>query len=164
MLKKTRKNILIFTLLIIGVAITISMLFIGKQGSIQNVILISIDTCRSDYLSCYGFERPTTPAIDELAQTGVLFENAFTPIPLTLPAHSSMLTGTYPPFHQVHDNLNYSLSESNVTLAEILEEHGYTTGAIISSFVLNRKSSPMTFIRSTCRQNTPRNWQSKPRI
>ena len=63
--------------------------------------------------------------------------NTITPIPLTLPAHSSMLTGTYPLYHGVHDNLDHVLAESNVTIAEILREQGYTTGAIISTFILD---------------------------
>ncbi len=105
----------------------------------RNVILISIDTCRADRLSCYDFIRRTTPNIDAIAKESILFKNALSPIPLTLPAHSSMLTGTYPPYHQVHDNLNYQLGESNVTIAEILRAHGYTTGAVISTFVLDRR-------------------------
>ena len=75
-----------------------------SQNEIRHVLLISIDTCRADYLSCYGYPRETTPNIDELANEGILFENVISPIPLTLPAHSSMLTGTIPPYHGVHDN------------------------------------------------------------
>ena len=108
-----------------------------SQKQVRNVLLISIDTCRADYLSCYGYWRQTTPNIDKFAEESILFENALTPIPLTLPAHSSMLTGTYPPYHGVHDNLDYQLAESNVTLAEILREHRYTTGAIVSTFILD---------------------------
>ncbi|MFC1783717.1 sulfatase-like hydrolase/transferase, partial [Planctomycetota bacterium] len=105
----------------------------------RNVILISIDTCRADHLGCYGFDGPITPRIDEIASEGILFEKARTPVPLTLPAHCSMLTGTYPPYHQVHDNYEYELGDFNVTLAEILQKNGYATGAIISSFVLDQQ-------------------------
>ena len=59
-----------------------------------------------------------------------------TPVPLTLPAHSSMMTGTIPPLHGVHHNIEYKLGESNVTLAEILKEHKYRTGAVVSASVL----------------------------
>ena len=107
----------------------------GKK--IERIVLISIDTCRADYLSCYGYRRKTTPNIDKLAEEGVLFENVISPVPLTLPAHSSMLTGTIPPYHGVHENHDYQLSESNTTLAEILKDQGFTTGAIISAFVLD---------------------------
>ena len=104
---------------------------------IERIVLISIDTCRADYLSCYGYQRKTTPNIDKLAEEGVLFENVISPVPLTLPAHSSMLTGTIPPWHGVHENHDYHLGESNTTLAEILKERGFTTGAIVSAFVLD---------------------------
>jgi arylsulfatase A-like enzyme/Tfp pilus assembly protein PilF len=107
---------------------------------IRNVLLISIDTCRGDYLSCYGYRSRTTPNIDALAAEGILFENAITPIPQTLPGHSSMLTGTIPPYHGVHDNLGYLLHESDITLAEILKDAGFTTGAIVSTIVLDSQS------------------------
>ncbi|MHC4912624.1 MAG: sulfatase-like hydrolase/transferase [Planctomycetota bacterium] len=104
---------------------------------VRNIVLISIDTCRADYLGCYGFGRETTPNIDTIANQSVLFENVLSPVPMTLPAHGSMLTGTIPPYHGVHDNLDYRLGDSNVTLAEILKDYGFVTGAIISAFVLD---------------------------
>ena len=104
-----------------------------------NVLLISIDTLRADYLSSYGFPRETTPNIDAIAREGVLFKNVVSPVPITLPAHASMLTGRIPPSHGMHDNLGNRLGESNVTLAEMLKEQGFTTGAIVSSFVLDSK-------------------------
>ncbi|MHC4792043.1 MAG: sulfatase, partial [Planctomycetota bacterium] len=106
-------------------------------GDIRQILLISIDTCRADHLSCYGYFRKTTPNIDEIAQEGFIFRNAITPVPLTLPSHSSMLTGTIPSYHGVHDNEGYKLDESNITLAEILRENGFRTGAIISAFVMD---------------------------
>ncbi len=103
-----------------------------------NVLLISIDTCRADRLSCYGYKSKTTPNIDALAAEGTLFENVIAPIPQTLPSHSSMLTGTIPPYHGVHENVGgYLADESNITLAEILKDAGFTTGAAISTYVLN---------------------------
>ena len=105
------------------------------QVAIRNVLL-SIDTCRADRLGCYGYWRNTTPRIDAMADRGILFENTISPAPMTLPSHSSMLTGTNPPYHDIHDNLNSQLSPSNVTLAEILSKHGFTTAAIVSATVL----------------------------
>jgi arylsulfatase A-like enzyme len=105
----------------------------------RRVILISIDTCRADYLSCYGFGRKTTPNIDALANESILFENVVTPSPLTLPAHSTMLTGTIPPYHGVRMNQNYRLGDSNLTIAEILRKNGYKTGAVIGTSVLESK-------------------------
>ena len=102
----------------------------------RRVILISIDTCRADYLSCYGYPLKTTPNIDTVAAEAVRFEHAIAPNPLTLPSHSTMMTGTIPPHHGIHDNLNYTLNQSNVTLAEILKRAGFRTGAVISASVL----------------------------
>ena len=105
----------------------------------RHIILISIDTCRADHLSCYGYKVKSTPSIDAVAEEGIVFEHTISPIPQTLPAHCSMLTGTIPPYHGVHDNSGYRFDESNVTLAEILREVGYTTGAVISASVLDSK-------------------------
>ncbi len=136
-----KKNYVIVGLL--GI-LTLSIVFFingcRKSGSnIRHVILISIDTCRADHLSCYGFERPTTPNIDALAAEGVLFRNAITPVPLTLPAHSSMLTGTIPAYHGIHFNDERPLDESNTTLAEVMKKHGYATGAVVAAHVLDSK-------------------------
>ncbi len=91
----------------------------------RNVILISIDTCRADHLSCYGYKFQTTPNIDAVAAEGVLFENVIAPIPQTTPSHISMLTGTIPPHHGVHENVGgYLADESNICLAEILKDAG----------------------------------------
>jgi arylsulfatase A-like enzyme/Tfp pilus assembly protein PilF len=113
----------------------------GKVTSIKirNVLLISIDTCRADHLSCYGYSRNTTPNIDAIAKDGILFENTTSPVPLTCPAHSSMLTGTIPPRHGVHDNTDYKLDDSFETLAEVLQQQGLATGAVISAFVLDSR-------------------------
>jgi len=100
------------------------------------VVLISIDTLRADRLGCYGFPRPTTPNIDGLALESALFENVISPVPVTLPAHCSMLTGTPPPRHGVRSNFRHILKNSSVTLQEILREAGYETGAVVSSVSL----------------------------
>ena len=109
----------------------------SRKPEIRNIILISIDTCRADYLSCYGYLQKTTPHIDAVAEGATRFENVISPAPITLPAHSSMLTGTTPPFHGVHNNTGYQLAPSNLTLAEILQQDGFTTAAIVSAFVLD---------------------------
>ncbi len=104
---------------------------------IEHVVLISIDTCRADHLGCYGYSRKTSPNIDALAEGGVLFNHAVAPVPVTLPSHATMLTGTSPLYHKVRDNSSYRLSESNITLAEILKENGFATGAAIGSLILD---------------------------
>jgi arylsulfatase A-like enzyme/Flp pilus assembly protein TadD len=114
----------------------------GPSNKIRNVVLISMDTTRADIFSCYNpglFEQDTTPNIDALAAESVLFERVYAPLSLTLPSHCTMLTGTIPPYHGIHDNLNYKLNDSNVTLAEILKDNGFTTGAIIGSIILDSK-------------------------
>lgn len=109
------------------------------QHEIRNVVFISLDTCRADRLSCYGYRRKTTPHIDAVAREGVLFRDALTPVPFTLPAHSSVMTGTYPPTHGVHLNNGGHLADSNLTLAEILREAGYQTAAFVGAFVLDSR-------------------------
>ncbi len=112
-----------------------------RQSAIRNVILISIDTLRADHLSSYGFKHLTTPHIDAVAREGVLFRNVYSPVPVTLPAHSSMLSGTFPPSHGVRDNLQKRLPDSTLTLAELLKSRGFITAAVVSSFVLDRRFS-----------------------
>src|SRR5258705_327451 len=76
-----------------------------------NLIVITLDTTRADRLGCYGYRDVATPHIDELAGQGTLFEQAHSAVPLTLPSHSSIFTGKYPPAHGVRDNGGYFLSE-----------------------------------------------------
>jgi arylsulfatase A-like enzyme/Flp pilus assembly protein TadD len=94
-------------------------------------------TCRADYLSCYGYPEESTPNIDAIAREGVLFKKVVAPVPLTFPSHCSMLTGTIPPFHQVHDNADSELRPASVTIAEIMQRNGYKTGAVVSTFILD---------------------------
>ena len=111
-----------------------------KPPSIRNVLLISIDTCRSDHLSSYGYPAKTTPNIDAVAAEGTLFRNVYSPIPVTLPAHCSILTGMNPPRHGVHDNNEYGFTDgSQATLAQLLRARGLTTAGIVSAFVLNNR-------------------------
>ncbi|MFQ5738838.1 MAG: sulfatase-like hydrolase/transferase [Acidobacteriota bacterium] len=104
----------------------------------SDVILISIDTLRADHLSSYGYSL-STPHLDQLAEDGILFEQAITPVPLTLPAHASLLTGTYPLFHGVRDNSGFTLPNDQLTLAEVLQSSGFRTGAFIGAFVLDSR-------------------------
>ena len=133
----------IFVLVLLVLLVTGGLWFLSRSDlfvpNVPQIILISIDTCRADYLSCYGYPRQTTPNIDAFARRAVRFEQAITQIPLTLPAHASMLTGTIPPYHGVRNNFNYKLHGRNTSIAEILQEQGYTTGAIVSAFVLDSR-------------------------
>lgn len=103
-----------------------------------NVVLVSIDTLRPDRLGCYGATQVETPAIDALAASGVRFEQAFTPVPLTLPAHWTLLTGVEPWHHGVVDNGMTLGAPPVATLAERFAAAGYDTAAFVSAFVLHR--------------------------
>ena len=106
---------------------------------IDTIVLISIDTIRADHVSCYGYKHRTTPNIDLLAKDSLFFQDAFSTIPLTLPAHSSMLTGLIPPTHGVHDNFDMRLPNEILTLPEIMKDNGFSTYGIISSVVLDSR-------------------------
>ncbi|MBK9965184.1 MAG: sulfatase-like hydrolase/transferase [Holophagales bacterium] len=103
-----------------------------------NVVLVSIDTLRADRLGCYGGTTVETPAIDSLSNAGVRFQNAFTPVPLTLPAHWTILTGVEPWHHGVVDNGMTLPKPPAATLAERFADAGYDTAAFVSAFVLHR--------------------------
>ncbi|REK27725.1 MAG: tetratricopeptide repeat protein [Planctomycetota bacterium] len=111
-----------------------------RPTAVRNVVLISIDTCRVDRLGCYNQSLLKTPHIDRLASEGTLFTRARATNPLTLPSHSSMLTGTTPLYHRVHDNSNYRLAERHVTLSELLREQGLKTAAFVGAVVIEAKS------------------------
>lgn len=105
-------------------------------ASPPNVLLIMLDTTRTDCLGCYGAEDGVTPNIDGLASESMLFEQAVTPEPLTRPAVATMLTGLYPRSHGVDTNTK-SLDAGFVTLAEALQARGYVTGAFMAASVLS---------------------------
>lgn len=105
------------------------------------VFVISIDTLRSDHLSAYGYKGAAQPSIDRFRKDAVLFQSAFSQCPQTLVAHASMFTGLIPPTHGVRDNLGYVLKSGSPTLASILGENGYATGAAVSTYVLRRATN-----------------------
>jgi len=100
------------------------------------VVLISVDTLRADHLPAYGYGRVETPHLDALRRDSILYENAYTPAPLTLPAHAALLTGLLPYQNGVRDNIGFRLAPSVPTLATMLKKEGYATGAAVSSYVL----------------------------
>ncbi len=104
-----------------------------------NLLVITLDTVRADRLGVYGYKTAATPNLDRLARQGVMFENCFSPVPLTLAAHSSIFTGKYPLGHHVRGNGSYALPEQEITLAERMKDIGYNTFGVISSFVLLAK-------------------------
>lgn len=104
-----------------------------------NVVLVTLDTTRQDHLGCYGDTAAQTPNLDRLADRGTRFDRAVAHAPITLPTHASIHTGLYPPTHGVRGNGVYALPGSRETLAEILSQRGYDTGAAVGAFVLDRR-------------------------
>jgi arylsulfatase A-like enzyme/Tfp pilus assembly protein PilF len=103
-----------------------------------NVVLITIDTLRADHLGCYGYRENTTPNIDRMAASGMRFENAYSPAPITLTSHASILKGVYPNKHGFRDNAFFSPS-SYLSVSEILKKQGYQTAAFVSGAPLSAR-------------------------
>ena len=110
----------------------------GKASG-YNVVLITLDTTRADRLGCYGHAGAATPNLDRLADEGVRFADAVSCVPITLPAHASILTGLNPPTHGVRNNGQFNLGAEHATLASALKARGYETAAFLSAFVLDRR-------------------------
>jgi len=104
-----------------------------------NVLLVTLDTTRADRVGCYGYPEADTPALDALADDGVLFEHCVTPTGYTLPSHASIMTGFYPPYHGVRLNGGAALADAHMTLAERLTDNGYRSGAFVGAFVLDQR-------------------------
>ena len=109
----------------------------AKQA--PNVLLITIDTLRADHLGCYGYQQIRTPNIDRLAVEGVRFERAYSPVPITLPAHAAIFTGSYPMRTGMHDFSGNRLPSDQPTLASLLRGQGYATAGIVGSAVLDSR-------------------------
>jgi arylsulfatase A-like enzyme/Flp pilus assembly protein TadD len=109
------------------------------SGPPANVLLITIDTLRADHLGCYGYRRGATPTIDALAKQSAKFEHAFAPVPLTLPSHAALLTGTFPFYNGVRDQPGFRLPADIPTLAEYFSQAGYATAAVLGSPALSRR-------------------------
>ena len=103
-----------------------------------NILIITVDTLRADRVGCYGYAGGLTPNVDALAKDGIVFERGVAQVPLTWPSHAAIFTGTYPFHNGVQDFTGQPLSERFRTLAESLKSNGYATGAVVSSFVLDR--------------------------
>ena len=105
----------------------------------RSVLLLTLDTTRPDRLEPYGAEDVATPALRRLAEGGVTFEEAYSVAPITLVAHTSILSGLVPPQHGVRNNGLHSVPDEVETLAERLDEEGYATSAFVSAAVLERR-------------------------
>lgn len=106
----------------------------GRSDAPRGIVLLTLDTTRADRLGCYGYAAAETPNLDAMASRGVLFEDAMASVPTTLASHSTMFTGEYPPVHGVRYNGMFRLGEDRKTVAEILRDAGWRTGAIPAAF------------------------------
>lgn len=112
-----------------------------SSGAYQdyNVLLITLDTTRADHLPAYGYTSVKTPNLDRLAEESTVFEDAIAHVPLTLPSHTTMMTGLLPIANGVRDNAGFFVDQKITTLAELLKQKGYSTSAFVSSFVLDSR-------------------------
>jgi len=129
---------------------TLSLFLKNLQAGVSkddfNIVLITIDTLRADHLSCYGYERKTSPNIDKIAEKGIIFKNVIAPSSWTAPSMASLFTSVYPINHGVMHGIGYKknknkqevFSEELITLAEILQ-YDYTTFGVASNLHLNDK-------------------------
>ncbi len=128
--------------LLLSLALALSCWHCGRRAATfesANVILISLDTLRSDHLPIYGYDLMETPAIDALAGDGLVYERAYSQYPLTLPAHATLFTGRLPGIHGVRENGSV-LGPEWETLTSTLKDRGYHTAAFLSSAVLSRRT------------------------
>ena len=111
-----------------------------EEKRMPNVVLITLDTLRADHLSCYGYERATSPRIDAFAREATRYTRSMATSPWTLPTHASLFTGKLPREHGAHTTKvgrrsprERPLSGHHVTLTEVLREAGYSTGAFVTN-------------------------------
>ncbi|MHC4985138.1 MAG: sulfatase-like hydrolase/transferase [Planctomycetota bacterium] len=136
--KRTSLMSLVVALLIVAVIGVFVVRELTDAGpSVQRVVLISIDTCRADHLGSYGGPAGITPNLDALAAASTVFHNATSPVPITFPAHCSMMTGLQPIRHGVRNQPGFQLTPAAITVAEVLQRSGFATGAVVSAYVLN---------------------------
>ncbi len=109
----------------------------GKKD--YNVILITVDTLRADKVGCYGNANVATPTMDAFAARGIRYERCISQTPLTLPSHTTILTGTLPIFHGVRDNGGFVVPSELMTMAEAFKAKGYDTAAFVAAYVLDSK-------------------------
>ncbi len=127
---------------LMGLASLVVLCGCGRVPRRENVLLIVVDTLRADHLSCYGYARKTSPNIDVLAESGVRFTHAQSPRAKTTPAVATLLTGLYPHDHGVRD-VTTPLAPEVTTIAEVLQNSGWRTAAVVGNYVLKNELSGM---------------------
>ncbi len=147
-------------LLAILLSVSAAPLAAAAEEQSTNVLLITVDTLRADHLSCYGYHRRTSPNIDKLASEGTRFEKAYTPIPLTGPAHFSLLTSRYPQEHGARINgLSHRKKTKLLFLPQVLRKHGYRNGAFVSAWPLTSRLTHIDQYFDHYDEDMPRGYQ-----
>jgi arylsulfatase A-like enzyme/tetratricopeptide (TPR) repeat protein len=138
----TRRVVLLGLVVVVAAAVAFWLLRGGgytiPSTADQNVLLITIDTLRADAVGSYG-GRASTPNIDALAAQGARFTFAHSHAVVTLPSHTSILTGRLPYEHGIRDNSGFRVADGTATLATRLQSAGFSTGAFIGAFPLTRR-------------------------
>ena len=134
-----RRDLRIGCVLVIALAALALPGCMPEQRGPARVVVVTIDTLRADHVGSYGSERARTPVLDGLAREGVRFDAAFSPVPLTLPAHATLLTGLDPDLHGVRHNAVFTLAPGIPSLPERLRAAGFGTAAFVGAFVLDRR-------------------------
>ena len=142
-----KRSVIVTGGVLLAAAAAVYVLFIAgpptfarlRQGRDFNVIVITLDTTRADRLPSYGCKDLETPTLDAFAARGVRFENCYAQTPLTLPSHTTLMTGTLPLFHGIRDNGGFFVPQELKTMAELFKDKGYETGAFIAAYVLDSK-------------------------
>ncbi len=104
------------------------------------IILISVDAVRADHLPLYGYSKVATPALDALGADGIVFDRFYSHVPQSLPAHAAIFSSRLPYDTGVRDSAGFNLEHDERTLAEVLSDRGYATGAVVSSYALRRET------------------------
>ncbi|MBZ5640762.1 MAG: sulfatase-like hydrolase/transferase [Acidobacteriia bacterium] len=124
----------------IAMAVPVLLGGCGRAPDTRGILLVTLDTTRADRIGCYGYRPASTPSLDALAGVGTRFDLAIAPAPVTLPSHASMFTGSYPPVHGVRYNGMFRLGPSSRTVAEILRDAGWATGAVPAAYPVHAGS------------------------
>ncbi|MDP6962867.1 MAG: sulfatase-like hydrolase/transferase, partial [Planctomycetota bacterium] len=111
----------------------------GLDANFKNCLIVTFDTTRADAIGSYGNLNAYTPNLDRLSDTGVLFQKCMTVAPITLPSHTSILSGLYPTTHGARNNGTHHVADEIVTLPEQLQDDGFVTGAVVSALVLDSR-------------------------
>ena len=130
------KRILI-VFFIIAIIFSFYKFVFHKRNTVDHIVIVTMDTTRADHFRCYGYPQNTTPFIDKIAAQGILYEKLHGIVGLTLPMHSTIMTGMTPASHAVHLNNMHRLHQNRTTLAELFQKKKYATAAFVSSFILN---------------------------